>query len=206
MGNMPIPPAQDRIPGDLSKAMPVPLLEQPALRSPEVPLPRVAIINETSAMARVLPALRSAMEHLDQLTVKDLEGAGIIEYLSNNITALQEDFLQALYEGLEQAGVETSSKLTLHLSEESRLTVYGEHPDAKRIQKILEERTDFSTLFTEIAVQSAALRDLRSLRTLTLYATSEDGYSVLLQQRGESRYQISLKGEMNHFYFARQSG
>ena len=94
-------------------------------------------------------------------------------------------------------------ELTLRLDEQAILTVAGEHPDCEVISALLSRHPEFSAAFTEIAAQSAALRDLRSLRTMVLYASSAHSYSVLASGPGETVYQVSLKGDMNHFYFTR---
>jgi hypothetical protein len=96
-----------------------------------------------------------------------------------------------------------SSKLALRLNDDIRLVVAGEHPDAQAINELLSNDKELVEGFVEIAAQSAALRDLRSLRTLTLYDHASDAYPALAAGPGECIYQLSLKGEMNHFYFTR---
>ena len=111
--------------------------------------------------------------------------------------------MQTFYAKLQGLGVDTSSKLTLRLNDEIRLVVAGEHPDEQIINDLLSSDSALAAAFVEIAAQSAALRDLRALRALTLYDRASDAYAALARGPGECIYQLSLKGEMNHFYFTR---
>ena len=160
----------------------------------ESPLSRV---TGSAAFSSVLPRLQAALEQMDQ------PGAAMLDVLTDNITRLQDGFLESLYNGLREMNADLSAKLTLRLDEQARLTVAGEHPECEAVGALLSRRPEFSAAFTEIAAQSAALRDLRSLRTMVLYASSAHSYSVLASGPGETVYQVSLKGDMNHFYFTR---
>ena len=173
------------------------LLEKDIDTSPatdECPLSQVA---SSAAFSSVLPKLQAGLEHMDQ------PGAGLIDILTDNISRLQDSFMDALYAGLRKMDADLSAKLTLRLDDQARLTVAGEHPDCEAISALLDLQSEFSAVFTEIAAQSAALRDLRSLRTMVLYASSAHSYSVLASGPGETVYQLSLRGDMNHFYFAK---
>lgn len=130
-------------------------------------------------------------------------GTDLMESLSANITVLQDHFTDKLYRALKQIGVDTSRKLTLRLDDSATLTLSGDHPEKNAIQSLLGQNPEFSAVFTEIAAQSALLRDLRSLYTMALYERAGDSYSALAASPGECIYQLSLKGEMNHFYFTR---
>lgn len=150
---------------------------------------------------------RRLLKVFEAINTASTSGTGIdnrmLDELANTITLLQDDFVDALYEKLRAIGANTSSKLTLRLNDAAQLIVAGEHPDAAAINRLLENERDLIEIFTEIATQSAALRDLRNLHILTLYERSEDAYKALAARPGESFYQLSLKGEMNHFYFTR---
>lgn len=160
----------------------------------ESPLSRV---TGSAAFSSVLPRLQAALDQMDQ------PGAAMLDVLADNITRLQDSFMESLYAGLKEMDADLSAKLTLRLDERAHLTVAGDHPDCEAIGALLSRRPEFSAAFTEIAAQSAALRDLRSLRTMVLYASSAHSYSVLACGPGETVYQVSLKGDMNHFYFRR---
>ena len=154
-------------------------------------------IASTAAFSSVLPRLQAALEQMDQ------PGAAMLDVLTDNITRLQDSFMENLYGGLKDMNADLSAKLTLRLDEQARLAVAGEHPDREAISVLLSRHPEFSAAFTEIAAQSAALRDLRSLHTMVLYASPAHSYSVLASGPGETVYQVSLKGDMNHFYFTR---
>lgn len=160
----------------------------------ESPLSRM---TGSAAFSSILPRLQAALDHMDQ------PGSAMLDVLTDNITRLQDSFMEALYAALKETNADLSAKLTLRLDDQTRLTVTGEHPDCEAISALLALHPEFSAAFTEIAAQSAALRDLRSLRTMVLYASSAHSYSVLASGPGETVYQLSLKGEMNHFYFTR---
>jgi hypothetical protein len=121
--------------------------------------------------------------------------------LAGNITRLQDSFMEKLYADLETIDADLSSKLTLRLNDQALLSVAGEHPDREAIQSLLCLHPEFSAALTEIATQSVALRNLRSLRALASSASSASGYAVLSSRPGENAYQVSLKGDMNHFYW-----
>ena len=160
----------------------------------ESPLSRV---TGSAAFSSILPRLQAALEQMDR------PGAAMLDVLTDNITRLQDSFMESLYTGLQEMNADLSAKLTLRLDEQARLTVAGEHPDCEVVGALLSRRPEFSAAFAEIAAQSAALRDLRSLHTMVLYASSAHSYSVLASGPGETVYQVSLKGDMNHFYFTR---
>jgi len=157
-----------------------------------------------AALSSIMPRLQTAMDLVETSRgLADDPSGGILEILSNNITLLQDTFMHTFYTKLQSLGVDMSSKLALRLNDDIRLVVAGEHPDAQVINELLSNDKELVEGFVEIAAQSAALRDLRSLRTLTLYDHASDAYSALAAGPGECIYQLSLKGEMNHFYFTR---
>lgn len=180
---------------------PIPPPTDPLLFS-EVPCPAgfsedslLSRITGSVAFSSVVPTIQAALEQMET------SGVGMLKTLADNISRLQDAFLGALYTELDAMGVNLSAKLTLRLNSETQLTVSGEHPDAKAISGLLVQHPEFSVAFTEIAAQSAALRDLRSLHAMVLCASSPRAYAVLSSYPGETSYQLSLKGEMNHFYF-----
>ena len=184
------------VPAPPDAALPVLLEEDIGDReaADESPLSRV---TGSAAFSSILPRLQAALDQMDQ------PGAAMLDVLTDNITRLQDSFMESLYAGLKEMNADLSAKLTLRLDEQANLTVAGEHPDCEVISALLSRHPEFSAAFTEIAAQSAALRDLRSLRTMVLYASSAHSYSVLASGPGETVYQVSIKGDMHHFYFTR---
>jgi hypothetical protein len=156
----------------------------------------LAQIARSAAFSSVLPRLQAGLEQMDR------PGACLVDILTANISHLQDSFMEALYSRLITMNADLSTKLTLRLNDQDQLTLVGEHPDCSAILALFARHSEFSAVFKEIAAQSAALRDLRSLRTMVLYASTAHSYSVLASGPGETVYQLSLKGDMNHFYFS----
>lgn len=182
--------------------------------SPELTAPhsRIKANNVANAFATILPTIQAALCRADRAVRADKTalpeagtrpGTQIIETLSSNISQLQDSFMDALYEKLRTIGVDATNKLTLRLERTARLVISGDHPDKERINTLLADQTEFADAFAEIATQSAMLRDLRSLHTLAMYARAADSYMAMAAGNGDCLFQLSLKGEMNHFYFTR---
>lgn len=162
--------------------------------------------REELTLAPLLPRLRAALDDLNK-TEAPLPGlrasTTLLDRLGNNVLLLQEAFADRLYESLRQWEIDASAKLTLRLDGEARLCLEGEHQDQERVRAMLASVPEYSEMFAEIAVQSAALRDLRNLWAMTMYDRVQDNYAALAATALNSYYQLSLKGEMNHFYFTR---
>ena len=120
----------------------------------------------------------------------------ISESLAANIARLQDHFMERLYQLLQQQRIDFSTKITLRLYESASLVALGEHPEKDRINACLGECPELGLIFWEIASQSAALQRLDSLYQLTSQALQGQG-----APDAAKTYQVSLKGEMNHFYF-----
>ena len=166
------------------------------------------------SFALLLPRMRSVLDELDKTDVRPpaafaaapagaRSATPLLDLLGNNVLQLQEAFTDSLYESLRQWGVDASAKLTLRLNDEARLCLEGDHPEKERITEMLAALPEYSEMFAEIAVQSAALRDLKNLWTMTMYDRARDSYAALAAMALNSHYQISVKGEMNHFYFTK---
>lgn len=164
-----------------------------------------AHIPQESSFRSVMPGVKALLEmdNAERLNRVLQSGDDIISLLTNNIFTLQDGFLETLYACLEEAGIDLEHKLTLRLDTAARLAPNGEHPDKDRVQAMLDRHPELAAAFVEIAAQSAALGHLRSLRTLSLYDNAADGYAAMVSGNGERTYQISMKGDMNHFYFCR---
>ncbi len=179
--------------------------ESPGSLSPNASEPsELSQTIREASLASVMPGLQAAFTLLSGARGQTKEAGGrMLEKLSANITLLQDSFMEALYEKLESLGADISAKLTVRLDDAARLAVSGQHPDAAQINRLLDTDPELSAAFVEIATQSAALRDLRSLHALTRCEEAAQAYSALAVGPGECVYQLSLKGEMNHFYFTR---
>ena len=145
---------------------------------------------------QVIPRLRAVLEQ------DDPPGSTICETLAGNIRSLQDVFMQALYALLSAHSIDANHKVTLRL-EDAVLVPTGEHPDKERIRAALAGRTDLSAAFADLAAQSAALRDLTSLSRMIRSRLHSDASTTPRFLPGEPAYQLSLKGDMNHFHFCR---
>ena len=132
---------------------------------------------------------------LEALALADSQNS-ISESLASNITRLQDHFVERLYLLLQQHRIDLSTKITLRLYNSTPLVALGEHPEKDRINACLACNPELGFIFGEIASQSAALQQLDSLYRLT--SQSLQGQNL---PDAAKPYQVSLKGEMSHFYF-----
>lgn len=136
------------------------------------------------------------------------EGAGsggnVADTLSANIEKLQDGFVETLYTVLSEENIDLTQKMTLRLDGESGLTVAGEHPEKDHINGVLAGHPALSSAFGEIASQSEVLRDIANINKVITRHTGMEAYtSAGLDRSPMSIYQISMKGDMSHFYFSR---
>lgn len=165
--------------------------------------------EQSADMAALRPLLSQALCLLDDsgdntaMPPEALPGYRIILSVSESVGRLQDAFLEALAALLAKSGCDSLLKLTLRLDEQASIRVNDDHPEAARLQAEFDQNPELARSFAEIAVQSALLRDLRNLQNAAVYATSNDSYMALALAAPKSAYQISLKGDMSHFYFSR---
>jgi len=136
------------------------------------------------------------------------EGAGtggnVADTLSANIEKLQDGFVETLYNVLSEENIDLSHKMTLRLDSNNGLTVAGDHPDKDQINAVLAGHPALSSAFGEIASQSEVLRDIANINKVITRHTGVEAYSSAGAERSAmSIYQISMKGDMSHFYFSR---
>jgi hypothetical protein len=153
-------------------------------------------VARDAGFSRLAPRLRAVLEQ------DDPPGNTIFEALAGNILRLQDVFVEALYAILSAHGIDANHKVTLRL-EDAALVPAGEHPDKERIRAALAGSPDLSAAFADLASQSIALRDLTSLHRMIHSCLHSDSPAMPPFLPGEPAYQLSLKGEMNHFYFCR---
>ena len=138
----------------------------------------------TAGFAAVAPRLQRLMDGLVEA------GANVPDMMSRNVTHLQDVFVNSLYDILAAGGVDLTHKITLRLNENGLLHCAGSHPEAELLNTLSCANPELSAVFTEIAVQSAALRDIYNLHCLL-----RSGHSK------SAAYQLSLQGDMSHFHF-----
>ena len=137
------------------------------------------------------PALDSLLEDICE------RGNCVIEPISSHICALQEMFLDTLYNRMEEAGIDLSEKLTVFQTQGGHLAVLGEHPEKKRVEALLAATPALSEVFTTLSSHSEIARDIVNINRIfhSMHAAGESG------AESASGYHLSLKGGMSHFYF-----
>ena len=143
------------------------------LRASPLPLSPLARATAGAAFASLLPRLQAALHDL-----RDPD-CDLMETLASNISELQESFADTLYGELCRFEVNLSIKITLRLDKEAQLVLLGEHPDGDSISRLLTGSPELSAAFAEIAAQSAALRDLRSLSAKVLYPDASGALAAM---------------------------
>lgn len=154
----------------------------------------LAGITDSAGFSLVAPQLKAALDRMAE------PQSNILETLADNISRLQDGFVDALYALFKDDDAVLSHKITLTLSREHRLCVAGDHPHKETIEALLVQAPELSAAFFELASQSIALRHLSSLRTV-VHATIRPEDALFPDKADEAVYLISLKGDMNHFYF-----
>ncbi|MDL2207821.1 hypothetical protein LJB81_02215 [Desulfovibrio sp. OttesenSCG-928-M14] len=149
--------------------------------------------------------LREVLRGLDFFTSdeNDQPGAHGIEALHEELVALQNAYMETLYEAMAEADIDSGHKLTLRLDEKAKLRLFGTHPSESKVKSLLDSRPDLAESFAGIALRSALLRDLRNLQLSVSYEDASQACMALLASSTRNGYQLSLKGDMNHFYFSR---
>ena len=166
----------------------------------------LARLTDSASLSALSPKLRSTLEDISE------RGGNVLETLEQNVSDLQEGFLDALSERMDAAGVSLDEKLTLSMDDAGSLSVVGDHPDKARIEQVLADAPELSSAFGELASQSEIIRDIRSLRrvvTARVGASAYDAVDAATQENAAesstSAYRVSLKGAMSHFYFGRNA-
>lgn len=157
-------------------------------------LSRVTDSASLNVLAPRLQGLLQAIDHPD---------GNVLEAVSGNISRLQDAFVDAVYGSLTEMGVDLNNKVTLRLDENDLLKVVGEHPEKERLDAFLSGSPELSSAFREIAAQSELLRDVSNIGKVIGRGSAASRYSDAAAQNPAQNYQISMKGEMSHFYFSK---
>ncbi len=146
----------------------------------------------------------SALAPRIQAVLNEIAGPedNVLDALGNNVNKLQDGFIETLYTSLSSRDIDLSQKLTLRLDGEGLLSVAGDHPQKEAVDELLREQPALSAAFDEIASQSELLRDIRNISKVVSRKSGVDQYAAL-GNAGSAVYQMSLKGDMSHFYFSR---
>lgn len=156
-------------------------------------------LTDTARFSQVAPKIQAMLEEIAS------PGSNVVDTLRDNVSRLQDGFVDTLYETLDgREGISLDTKLTLFLNAEGMLTACEDHPQQEAINRLLADAPELSSAFAEIASQSSALRDINSLSSVVASSGLDSYNRQAASQPVEAVYQISLKGEMNHFYFSRR--
>jgi hypothetical protein len=159
-------------------------------------LSTLAHVTDKAGLSALTPKLQNILQAID-----NPEG-NVLQAISNNISSLQDAFVAALAGTLEAAGIDVSHKITLRLNQTEALTAAGEHPDKERLEKVLGQNRELAAAFKEISSQSEVLRDVDNIGKVIGLSAGISGYQNSARLAQNTTYQISLKGEMSHFYFS----
>lgn len=155
---------------------------------------------DEARLSSLSPRLQSVLHQISE------QGGNALEMLENNVTSLQNGFLETLQDKLAQADVSLDAKLTLKLDDSASLKVAGDHPQRDAVQQALDGAPELGEAFREIASQSELIRDIGNIRKVL---SARGGAARYAEEEARdpaaSVYQISLKGAMSHFCFARKS-
>lgn len=132
------------------------------------------------------------------------ENDGMQEGLRKNIESLQDAFMDALYTEVLESSGSALNKVTLGIDTSGLLSVTNDHPDKDTINALLAEHPALSSAFKEIAAQSELLHNMSKINVAALASSGSAAYeSMRLGNAVQSlEYRLSVKGDMNHFYFA----
>ena len=156
-------------------------------------------LTDEASLSALAPRLRVVLEEISG------PGDNVMETLSRNVESLQEGFVETLYTTLSEAGVDIGEKLTLRLNGENALSVAGDHPQKELVEATVGQNSALSSAFSEIAAQSELLRDIGNINKVMSRQGGMEQYSRMSGVGNYAVYQMSLKGDMSHFYFGRPS-
>lgn len=154
-------------------------------------------LTDEASLSALAPRLRAVLEEIAG------PGENVLDTLSRNVENLQEGFVETLYSTLTEAGVDVGEKLTMRLNGSNGLVVAGEHPQKELVEKAVEQNPALSSAFSEIAAQSELLRDIGNINKVMSRQNGLEQYAHMAASGGQAVYQMSLKGDMSHFYFGR---
>jgi hypothetical protein len=158
----------------------------------------LAKLTDSASLSTLLPRLQ------DLLSVMNRRDGNVLQSVKDNISCLQDAFVESMSDILTTEKLDLSQKITLRLDKDQLLKIAGEHPYKEKIENILAERPGLSVAFREIASQSELLRDMNNIGKLIGARNGISAYQNSSAAAYEkSSYQVSIKGEMSHFYFSR---
>lgn len=160
-------------------------------------LSQLSRVTDKASLSSLAPKLQNILQAIDH------PDNNVLQAMSDNISNLQDVFVEAVSQTLGAEGIDLSNKITLRLDQAGELGLTGDHPEKDQIESALAKAPELSSAFREIASQSELLRDVSNISKVIGAQTGLASYQNSYNQPQETAYQISLKGEMSHFYFSR---
>ena len=190
--------------------MSIPSIDQAFSRATEFPTTEAQAVpaparDEAAALSELTDgASLSSLAPRLKVVLDEIAGPNdnVVSALNDNVTRLQDGFIDRLYSVLSGQGVDLSSKLTMRLDENDMLAVAGAHPEKTAVEASLAQHPELSAAFREIASQSELLRDMRNISKVMTTKGGIESYARMAGDGKGAMYQMSLKGEMSHFYFS----
>ena len=162
-----------------------------------VRLDSLSKITDSASLSSLVPRLQNL------LAVIDHPNDNLLKAMSDNISRLQDAFVETVYLTLEHNGFSLSEKITLRLDKNEQLRLIGDHPEKDRLNELLGNMFELSSAFKEIALQSEILRDVGNIGKVLTRNNGINAYRDTADINTSASYQISIKGEMSHFYFSK---
>lgn len=154
-------------------------------------------LTDQAGLSALVPRLQNILKAIDH------PEDNVLQALSNNISSLQDAFVDEVFVSLDSQGIDLSEKITLRLDADDKLKLSNQHPDQTSIEEALAKKPELSEAFREIATQSELLRDVSNVGKVIGAHSGAAGYQNMYDQAKADSYQISMKGEMSHFYFTK---
>ncbi|ABB38737.1 hypothetical protein Dde_1940 [Oleidesulfovibrio alaskensis G20] len=161
---------------------------------PARPAESLARLTDRISLSAVDPAVRRQLEAIAE------QGGSLAPVLENNISQLQDAFIDGLRSALTSAGLSVDEKVTLQL-QDGELAVLGGHPDKHKLDMAVAAVPELKESFTEIKAQAELVRDLNSIQAAVNASGRHERY-LAQSSLGGRDFRVSLRGSMSHFYFA----
>jgi len=104
---------------------------------------------------------------LGKVSINLSTGTGVLDSLEANASYLQEHFLGALNAKLEEAGIDTSQRITLARDADGKVIVANDHPDKEEIEQLFEDTPVLTQAFNSLAEQSELARKIKGTASVT---------------------------------------
>ena len=119
--------------------------------------------------------------------------------MEESLDQLKEAFLNVAHEVLHEGKINMQERLVLGLAGDVLRVVDRSHPQAEEVDALLSGTPMLAAVLRQIAADTLMLRSLNALDQA--FALCRKAGKISLDDEVES-YQVCLKGELSHFYYA----